>query len=478
MEIRVRLGLAGNVNHFGRQKGDVVTIPFEDYVKGVVAAEIGNSDLEACKAQAVAARTFAYLDAKNGKVVGDTANDGQVFFAARMGNRGSYLNALVGVEATRGEVMTYQGKDIGRNAHFSSANNGTTKNKSYKWPFSADLPYLVMRPDPWTQGELAAYKAAGRTPKFGHGVGLSQYGVRYAAGIGIGYREMLNFYYPGTVIVNYEGEGDQVEEVKGLTNGQKIIEFSRSQVGEPYELKGRGPDVWDCSGLTLKAAREIGLTFFHGATTQWNRGRGIIDGAVGGNLHWVGYFSAYGEIGTAPKNKVLQLFNRSKDNPSKMAHTGWYDPVTGNVIQAGGYGGRGVHENPVLWDRWTHWATIKGAEEEYAMSNDLRIGSVGESVRELQQSLMKLGYDVGKNTRADGKFGPATEAGVRAFQADYLLPATGIWGDADARTLAAALNEDDPLPFEPDDFIDYLLRAREDALALAASIDAYLEARA
>lgn len=108
----------------------------------------------------------------------------------------------------------------------------------------------------------------------------------------------------------------------------------------------------------------------------------------------------------------------------------------------------------------------------------LRIGSVGESVRELQQSLMKLGYDVGKNTRADGKFGPATEAGVRAFQADYLLPATGIWGDADARTLAAALKEDNPLPFEPDDFIDYLLRAREDALALAASIDAYLEARA
>lgn len=257
-----------------------------------------------------------------------------------------------------------------------------------------------------------------------------------------------------------------------MTNTEKIVAFARQHVGKPYRLGGRGPDEWDCSGLTKMAVKQIGFDWYHGASTQWKRG------SQEGRADQYGYWADSGEITTRPSGRLLFLFNQDKDNPGIMAHTGLYDPVSGNVIQAGGYGGRGVHENPPRWDRWSHWATLRGAEEEYAMSNDLRIGSVGESVRKLQQSLMKLGYDVGKNTRADGKFGPATEAGVRAFQADYLLPATGIWGDADARTLAAALKEDNPLPFEPDDFIDYLLRAREDALALAASIDAYLEARA
>lgn len=80
----------------------------------------------------------------------------------------------------------------------------------------------------------------------------------------------------------------------------------------------------------------------------------------------------------------------------------------------------------------------------------LRRGSIGEAVRTLQMSLISLGYDVGRNTKADGKFGPATEAGIRAFQVDNGLSVTGIWTDADQAIMDKVL-EDEHGPVENDD---------------------------
>ncbi len=52
-------------------------------------------------------------------------------------------------------------------------------------------------------------------------------------------------------------------------------------------------------------------------------------------------------------------------------------------------------------------------------------GSPPEVVKSLQSALVAAGYDVGP-TGADGKFGPATMAAVKAFQADKGLPTTGL----------------------------------------------------
>ena len=43
MNIKIKLSLKGNVSHFSKKEGDIVSIPLEDYIKGVVAAEIGNA---------------------------------------------------------------------------------------------------------------------------------------------------------------------------------------------------------------------------------------------------------------------------------------------------------------------------------------------------------------------------------------------------------------------------------------------------
>ncbi|NHF63836.1 C40 family peptidase [Microcella pacifica] len=49
------------------------------------------------------------------------------------------------------------------------------------------------------------------------------------------------------------------------------ISFARAQVGEPYQFGGRGPDVWDCSGLTMQAYAAAGVSIGgHSATRQYS----------------------------------------------------------------------------------------------------------------------------------------------------------------------------------------------------------------
>lgn len=84
------------------------------------------------------------------------------------------------------------------------------------------------------------------------------------------------------------------------------------------------------------------------------------------------------------------------------------------------------------------------------MDTTLRQGSIGEAVRQLQLGLIALGYDVGKNTKADGKFGPATEAGVKKFQADEGLPVTGFWTPDDQNALDNALADENDPPVNDD----------------------------
>ena len=56
----------------------------------------------------------------------------------------------------------------------------------------------------------------------------------------------------------------------------------------------------------------------------------------------------------------------------------------------------------------------------------LRNGSKGVAVRGLQRMLMNRGYDVA--SEIDGRFGPKTEAAVKAYQSDHGLDVDGIVG--------------------------------------------------
>jgi cell wall-associated NlpC family hydrolase len=49
------------------------------------------------------------------------------------------------------------------------------------------------------------------------------------------------------------------------------IAYAKAQLGDAYKLNGAGPDVWDCSGLTLRSYQSVGVYIgTHSATNQYN----------------------------------------------------------------------------------------------------------------------------------------------------------------------------------------------------------------
>lgn len=185
--INMRLTKQENATFFGKSVGDIIKLPTEEYLLGVVPAEIGNAHIEACKAQAIAARSIVRYWTRNGATITDSSSH-QSYRAPRSVNT-AYGNAHRAVKETAGQVLMYGGKIA--QTYFADSNGGKMVASKEHW--SADLPYLVTKDDPWT-------KASGK-PYNGHPVGMSQQGAIWAANNGKTHREILAFYYPGTTLV-------------------------------------------------------------------------------------------------------------------------------------------------------------------------------------------------------------------------------------------------------------------------------------
>lgn len=125
----------------GKYVRPINAIGLEEYLKGVVPSEMPALwHIEALKAQAVAARTYAmgYI----GKIVDDTQSY-QVY-----GGYAWHEKSTKAVEATEGQVITYGGTPIGAGAVFSSSNGGKTESNTNAWGTAA-LPYLTIKDDPF-----------------------------------------------------------------------------------------------------------------------------------------------------------------------------------------------------------------------------------------------------------------------------------------------------------------------------------------
>ena len=125
----------------------VLAISIEDYLCGVVAYEMSDSwPLEALKAQAVAARTYAMQRKWNAGTrdydVVDTTAD-QVF----RGYNGEYTNVIEAVEATEGVVGTYQGGFA--TCYYTASNGGEVALPSDVWSGDGDYGYLERKSDPY-----------------------------------------------------------------------------------------------------------------------------------------------------------------------------------------------------------------------------------------------------------------------------------------------------------------------------------------
>ena len=116
----------------------VNVLSVEQYLYGVVGKEMSPSwSEEALKAQAVAARTYAIAHKRRFSQRGfDLTDDTSSQVYAGVG--GESPTVIKAVNATKGEILTYQGKPI--DAFFFSTAGGWTENSENVW--GTYIPYL------------------------------------------------------------------------------------------------------------------------------------------------------------------------------------------------------------------------------------------------------------------------------------------------------------------------------------------------
>lgn len=115
-------------------------LPVETYLRGVVPSEMPSSyEMEALKAQAVCARTYAYVQLGENKLkdLGAQVDDSVSFQVYQ--NSGTNERTDEAVAATRGEILCQNGSPI--DAYYFSTSHGKTSTDEV-WEASAPAAYL------------------------------------------------------------------------------------------------------------------------------------------------------------------------------------------------------------------------------------------------------------------------------------------------------------------------------------------------
>lgn len=186
---------------------------FEDYVAGVVAAEVGGfNDDEVYKAFAVAARSYllTHTNENNGTCSIENSTNFQVF---RPTTNQKIIDA---VTATAGKILYQDGNVV------------STQYDAFCWSSKDDNYYTLKQnnqkiPVDWVEQNVSSiyknYVCNTGTNK-GHGNGMSQYGSYYLASVqGYTYDKILNYYYRGNISSgNTSSSGNSAPEIiSGVT---------------------------------------------------------------------------------------------------------------------------------------------------------------------------------------------------------------------------------------------------------------------
>ena len=254
-----------------RNNGNIINIELEEYVVGVVSAEMpALFSIEALKSQAIIARTYALKSIANNKLLTDTSSTQNYKDITELqniwgSNFNTYYNRIKSaVDSTKGEYLSYNGTYI--EAVYHSTSNGMTESSENVWGNS--FPYLVSVDSPYDEtnpsfikDKFITYEELSRLLKteisqdteilatersssnriiklkinnitfsgtdirnilglrstdfeiikeengiifrmkgYGHGVGMSQYGANGYAKNGYNAYQILEHYYPGTIV--------------------------------------------------------------------------------------------------------------------------------------------------------------------------------------------------------------------------------------------------------------------------------------
>ncbi|MFR7590684.1 MAG: stage II sporulation protein D [Longibaculum sp.] len=219
-----------------KTKEKTLSIPLEEYVVGVIAGEMPVSfELEALKAQAVAARTFVL--SRHLKV--DNTTNSQVYLTdSQMKNNWgkNYTKNKAklekAVKETQYQVMTYQGEYI--SAMFFSSSNGKTANcEDY---FQGTVAYLKSVDSHWdlTIDPTNKRQKTFTKKQLAHAFDVSSPQIEVTAHTKSGYVK--------TVMINQKTyTGREVREILGLASSSFKISFSSK--GYTFTTYGSGHGV-------------------------------------------------------------------------------------------------------------------------------------------------------------------------------------------------------------------------------------------
>ena len=151
-----------------RSNGKVLKLELEEYLVGVVAAEMPASfNLEALKAQAVAARTYTLKSIKTGKKLTDTVStqvykDNNELKNMWGSSYNTYYNKIKNaVNATKGIYISYNNDYI--DALFHSTSNGYTEDAVNVW--GNNIPYLKSVASPLDKNTTSYLRTITKTYK-------------------------------------------------------------------------------------------------------------------------------------------------------------------------------------------------------------------------------------------------------------------------------------------------------------------------
>ena len=169
---------SSTVNVFFHESGTVKEMDLEEYIIGVVCAEMPASfETEALKAQAVATRSYTIskinantgTEVKNAHLGGDICTDfahcqaytsKEEAYTNWQSNADEYYTKIKNaVMKTKGQIITYEGNVI--SAVFHASNGGKTENSKDVW--GGDFPYLTSV-DSYGENTAPGYKSQVKIP--------------------------------------------------------------------------------------------------------------------------------------------------------------------------------------------------------------------------------------------------------------------------------------------------------------------------
>ena len=439
----------------------VIRMYVETYLYGVVGYEMGNSfPLEALKAQAVAARTFAM---KSQKASGSYDVNDTPSYQVFRGYDGSLGNVISAVNGTKGVCLTFGGAYI--TAFYGASNGGYTVSNSSVWGGTA-IAYLPAKADPYDLENPSSVVKSHRVPKYPTGSDpINSYllsALRSAMGVSssvsvtevVGMKPHTDKYGSGTLTPQYiqftlkcsDGATrtcdlatyGKLEGMLGLGvtsaaketvaveegSGCYYIRFRRyghgvgmSQRGAQWMAKQYGKGYKDILGFYYPGARITTLTLYD--TTS---GTSTTGGAQGTEEYGEGALY-YGCTGA----EVKRLQTRLKELGYFTGNVGgnYLDQTVAAVsafqkdkgLEVDGIATREVQR--LLFGDTAPTATEK-PETGY---KTLKYGDSGDAVKKLQKKLQELGYFEGT---IGGNYKDLTVAAVKRYQKAMGLTADGV----------------------------------------------------